>query len=182
MNGLFNKRKYKQTYEEMLNLFNNKGNADQDHNLHFAWENLRSLTILNIHFSYISGRSIHGSILENNLALSRRAEYPHTLSVCVLCSTLCDPMDCSPPDSSVHGISQQEYWNGLLFPPPGDLPHPGITPVSPVSPILAGRFLTAEPPGKTQPHTLWPSNSIPTCIFWVNICTHDPRRVSKYSW
>ena len=36
MNGLFNKRKYKQTYEEMLNLFNNKGNADQDHNLHFA--------------------------------------------------------------------------------------------------------------------------------------------------
>ena len=29
--------------------------------------------------------------------------------------TLCDPMDCSPPDSSVHGISQQEYWNGLTF-------------------------------------------------------------------
>ena len=105
MNGLFNKRKYKQTYEEMLNLFNNKGNADQDHNLHFAWENLRRLTILNIYFSYISGRSIHGSILENNLALSRRAEYPHTLSVCVLCPTLCDPMDCSPPGSSVHGDS-----------------------------------------------------------------------------
>ena len=29
------------------------------------------------------------------------------------CLTLCDPMDCSPPGSSVHGISQQEYWSGL---------------------------------------------------------------------
>ena len=37
-------------------------------------------------------------------------------------SDSCDPMKCSPPDFSVHGISQQEYWSGLPFPPPGDLP------------------------------------------------------------
>ena len=45
---------------------------------------------------------------------------------------LFDPMDCSLPSSSVHGIfSRQEYWSGLPFPPPGDFPNPGIEPVSP---------------------------------------------------
>ena len=44
-----------------------------------------------------------------------------------------------------------EYWSGWPFPPPGDLPNPGVeptSPVSPVSPVLAGRFFTTEPPGK----------------------------------
>src|SRR5574342_150527 len=34
------------------------------------------------------------------------------------CPTLSDPMDCSPPGSSVHGFSRQEYWSGLSFPSP----------------------------------------------------------------
>ena len=34
------------------------------------------------------------------------------VSITQSCSTLCDPMDCSPPGSSVHGFSSQEYWNG----------------------------------------------------------------------
>ena len=42
-------------------------------------------------------------------------------------------------------FSRQEYWNGLLFPTPGDLPDPGI---SRASPALAGKFFTIEPPGK----------------------------------
>ena len=42
----------------------------------------------------------------------------------------------------------QEYWRGLPFPLPGDLPDPGIKPESPMSPALAGRFFTNEPPGK----------------------------------
>ena len=41
-------------------------------------------------------------------------------------STLCDPMDCSPPGSSVHGLSRQEKWSGVPFPSPGDLSNPGI--------------------------------------------------------
>ena len=57
-------------------------------------------------------------------------------------------MDCSPPGTSVHRISQTEYWNGLPFPLPGDLPDPGIKPVSTVSPALAGEFVTAKLPGK----------------------------------
>ena len=43
----------------------------------------------------------------------------------------CDPMDCILPGSSVHGISQQEYWSGLSFPFPRDLPNPGIETESP---------------------------------------------------
>ena len=43
------------------------------------------------------------------------------------------------------GFSRQEYWNGLPFPPPGDLPNPGIKPVSPVSPALQ---VTSVPEGK----------------------------------
>ena len=35
-----------------------------------------------------------------------------------LCPTLSDPMDCSPPGSSIHGISRQEYWSGVPLPSP----------------------------------------------------------------
>ena len=47
-------------------------------------------------------------------------------------------------------FSNQEYWSGLPFPPPGDLPNPGIEPVSLASAALAGRFFTTEPPGKPK--------------------------------
>ena len=60
------------------------------------------------------------------------------------------PMDCSPTGSSVHGISRQEYWGGLPFPPPGDLPDPGI---EPWLPELQAVSLPSEPPGKHL-HTL----------------------------
>ena len=43
------------------------------------------------------------------------------------------------------GFPRQECWSRLPFPSPGDLPDPGI---EPVSPALAGRFFTTEPPGK----------------------------------
>ena len=42
------------------------------------------------------------------------------------------------------GFYRQEYWNGLPFPSPGDLPRPGI---ESVSAALAGGFFTTEPPG-----------------------------------
>ena len=42
------------------------------------------------------------------------------------------------------GAFKQEYWSGLPFLPPGDLPDPGIEPTSPGSPALAGRFFTTE--------------------------------------
>ena len=62
--------------------------------------------------------------------------------------TLCDPMECSPPGSLLMGLSRQEYWSGLSFPPPGNLPDPGIEPASPVSPALAGGFFNGRLPRK----------------------------------
>ena len=44
--------------------------------------------------------------------------------------TLCDPVDFILLSSSVHGILRQEYWNGLPYPTPGDLPDPGMKPLS----------------------------------------------------
>ena len=70
-------------------------------------------------------------------------------SVCAqsLSSTLCDPMDCSSPDDSVHGIFQARILEGLPF-ALWDLLNPGIKPVFLTSPALAGGFFTTEPPGK----------------------------------
>jgi len=45
-------------------------------------------------------------------------------------------------------FSRQEYWSGLPFLSPGDLPDPGIEPISLVSLALAGGFFSATPPGK----------------------------------
>ena len=45
------------------------------------------------------------------------------------------------------GFSRQEYWSGLPFPSPGDLPHPRI---KPRSPALKADTLSSEPPGKSR--------------------------------
>ena len=60
------------------------------------------------------------------------------------CLTLCDPIDYSPPGSSVRELSRQEYWSGWQFPTPGDLSNPGT---EPRSPSLQADSLPAEPPG-----------------------------------
>ena len=54
-------------------------------------------------------------------------------------------------------LSRQEYWSALSFPPPGDLPDPGI---KPVSLALVGGFLPLEPPGKLRKYTEYKSNSL----------------------
>ena len=59
--------------------------------------------------------------------------------------TLCDPMDCSPPGSSVHGISQAGIlaWTAISY--SRGLPDPRI---EPASPALTGKFFTIALPGK----------------------------------
>ena len=88
-------------------------------------------------------------------------------SACLLQSsaTLCDPMApmrvaCQAPLSK--GLSRQEYWSGLLCPPPGNLPDPRIEPESPASPVFVGGFLTAESQGKPIP---WSGKWQPTPVF-----------------
>ena len=71
----------------------------------------------------------------------------YVCSVAQSCLTLCDPLDCHLPGSSVSmEFFRQEYWCGLPFPTPGDLSDPGIRLASLVSPALAGGFLTTAPP------------------------------------
>ena len=101
----------------------------------------------------------HVSSLYCSQLISKRQNNPQALRICCCCLvakpflTLCDPVDCSPAGSSVHGILQ-EYWSGLLF-PPGDLPNPGTEPTFLVSLALAGRFFTTDPPGKPPIELEW---------------------------
>ena len=59
------------------------------------------------------------------------------------------PDSCDPPWTTAHqallstGFPRQEYWSGLPFPFPGDIPDPGV---KPITPALAGGFFTTEPP------------------------------------
>ena len=67
-----------------------------------------------------------------------------------LCSTLCDPMDCSPPGSSVHGILQARILEWLPFSSPGDLPDPGIESKFLMSPAQANGFFNTSATWEAQ--------------------------------
>ena len=54
----------------------------------------------------------------------------------------------SLPGFSVHGIFQARIRSRFPSPSPGDLPGPGLEPVSPATPALAGKFFTTKLPGK----------------------------------
>ena len=93
---------------------------------------------------------------------------------------LCDPIDCSPPASSVHGVFQARILEWLPFPPPGDLPNPGIEPVSLVSPALAGCFFTSLPPGSPYtwvPHCKMRRATLPGVMqlnsMWIKCLAHS---------
>ena len=60
------------------------------------------------------------------------------------CPTLCNPTDCSPPGSSVHGILQAGKLEWVPFPSPGHLPYWGIKPGSLMPPAFAGGFFTTS--------------------------------------
>ena len=79
------------------------------------------------------------------------------------CPILCDPRDCSPPGSSIHGIFQARIREWLPFPSPGDLPNPGI---EPGSPALQADALPSEPPGKqtSSEHKLCARHCIATKV------------------
>ena len=71
------------------------------------------------------------------------------------------------------GFPRQEYCGGLLFPSPGDLPDPVI---EPMSPILAGRFFTTEPPGK--PSLIYKAifMPVPHCLDYCSFINFEIRK------
>ena len=95
-----------------------------------------------------------GSYLDSDLSLPS-PYHPELLfctalsASCSVMSDSCDPMDWTRQAPLSVGFSRQEYWCGLPFPSPGDLPNPGI---KPRSPALQADSLPSEPPGKpTKP-------------------------------
>ena len=69
-------------------------------------------------------------------------------------------MDCGPSGSSIHGILQARILEGLPFPPPGDLPEPGIESTSLLSPALQVDSLPLAPSGKPEMYMMFvPSSS-----------------------
>ena len=64
-------------------------------------------------------------------------------------ATLHNPVDCRCPQARPSiGFPKKEYWKGLPFPSPGDVPNAGIEPMSLVSSALRAGSLPTEPPGK----------------------------------
>ena len=86
---------------------------------------------------WLSGWAGDQEALGRSLTLGLRCVCAKSLQSCL---TLCDPVDHSPPGSSVHGVLQAEYWSGLLNPLAGALPDSGIEPAFLTSPAI-GRWV-----------------------------------------
>ena len=89
--------------------------------------------------------------------------------VCVLSSSVASNSFMTPwPEAHQAPLSmgspRQAYWSGLLFPPPGDLPDPGIEPQCPLSPALQVDSLPTEPTGKPFWKVWWMDKSV--CAFF----------------
>ena len=86
---------------------------------------------------------------------------------CVLvvqsCPTLSIPWMVARQAPLSMGFFRCKYWSKLPFPTPGDLPDPGIKPVSPAPPALAGRFFTTELPGMLYGRKLYKSKAKSWC-------------------
>ena len=100
------------------------------------------------------------SLLFNTLSRFVKCYYKCKVRVAQLCLTLCDSMTraCQTPLSM--GFSSQEYWSGLPFPSPGDLPDPGI---EPQSPALREDSLPSESPVLLYT-VLKPAKSLLSCF------------------
>ena len=64
-------------------------------------------------------------------------------------------------------FSMEEYWSGLPFPTPGDLPNSAIEPASLASPAFSGRYFTTEPPGASTTNLIASSNHFDE--LWTNV-------------
>ena len=93
----------------------------------------------------------------------------HACSVTQSCQALCDPMECNPPGSSVHGILRQVILEWVAMSSSGDLPNPGI---KPTYPALAGEFFTTAPPGKPI-FNIYSTSQITLAIFQM---------LNRYVW
>ena len=119
--------------------------------LHLSGGKIPACTVLSCSSGHWGDVSVVETLSFGRCVFSQQKQAEQTPSCLVkvlfaqLCLILCDPMDCSPPGSSVHGILHAEYWSGLPFRSPRGLPHQGI---KLGSLALKADSLPYEPPGK----------------------------------
>ena len=75
------------------------------------------------------------------------------------------PIACQTPLSM--GLFRQEYWSGLPYSPPGNLPDPGIEPAFLIPHALAGRFFTSSITWEAPKFTLGTDTLLTLCFFTV---------------
>ena len=94
------------------------------------------------------------------------------------CLTLCDPMDCRPPGSSVYRILQARILEWVVCPPPGDLPNSKIEPASLMSPALASVFFTTSEAPTGEPTMCISSSSVAVLVAQLCPTLCDPTNYS----
>ena len=88
------------------------------------------------------------------------------------CPTLCNPTDCSCQAPSSMGFSRRKYWSGLPFPPPGDLPNPGLKPLSPESPALQADSLPLSHWGSPIMYSIYMYTCVCVYLYLVYVCIY----------
>ena len=95
------------------------------HRVRHDWSDLAAAEAASLYYIWSYDLLVHGFIKEfSNTLLSIKLVV--VMLVAQSCLTLCDPMDCSPPGSSVHGILQAKILEWVACPPPDGLSNPGI--------------------------------------------------------
>ena len=88
----------------------------------------------------------YGSLISTHLLYGKYVFHACMLSCFSRVRLFATPWTVAHQAPLSRGFSRQDHWSGLPCPPPGDLPDPGIEPVSPVAPALQAESLLLEPP------------------------------------
>ena len=113
------------------------------------------LFVLNLMYLYAPALFLVTTLLRSNFHTIKFTYLNVAFSILFVCAQW---LSCFPVFATLWTIafqtslsmafSRQEYWNGLPFPSPGDIPNLGNEPTSPLFPVLAGVVFTSQPPGK----------------------------------
>ena len=110
-----------------------------------SFRRMQTKTIMRYHLTFIRTALIKKNTSNKCwLGCSGKGTLLHCCVYAQSCPNLCDPVNCSPPGSSVHGILQARIMGWVAMPSSRDLHNPGIEPASLTSPALAGGFFTTS--------------------------------------
>ena len=148
------KKKKKKTEKKYLNQYIKKFRDEKSSNWMGYFNRMWKLLQKRNSFKCIRKKCLFYSIYFRNQRRKRHSHFYFMKLVCIHAQSLSHvwlfaTLWTLANEATVSmGFSRQEYWNGLPFPPPRDIPDPGIKSESPASLALSGILFTPEPPGK----------------------------------